>query len=182
MCGCFSTKGNSSNIFASWIFCFITKGGIQKIIQYFSSLKCFELVFTKGKMLIEVCARMLANGSKKNNDITDAIDDMIDYVNDKGDWTIIGWGKGVVNDATLLGVANDTKSIKEMTKVTAEDVTIHVVQFHPTDHSILDPNTTLGKDYDAMRFNLSSLLLKDLLFCRFAKMKSQVSRELVENE
>ena len=101
---------------------------------------------------------MLSSGSLSYEKITHAMDDMIDFVNDNGGWSIYVWGKkGLINDAILLGVASDTKSKEETVKVAAEEVTTHVVHFHPTDFSLLDVKSELGKELNEMKFDLSTL-------------------------
>ena len=157
MCGCFSTKANYSNVIPLWILSFLTSNGVNKVVKDFSSLQSFNL-FTKGKMSIDVRARMLSSGSRQYELITDAMDNIVDFVNDNGGWSVYGWGKkGLINDATLIGVASDTKSKEENAKVAAEEVTTHIVHFHPTDRSLLDPDTDHGRKLYDMKFDLNTL-------------------------
>ena len=148
MCGCFSTKALINCLIAQWIMSFNTSDGKRRVVKDLSSLKAFQM-FTKGKMSIHVRASMLSSGSKYYDAITDCMDDIADYVNENGGWTIIGWGKkGLITDATLLGVTTETKGREETRKVVADEVTTHVVQFYPTNRALLESNELIEKKFD----------------------------------
>ena len=148
MCGCFSTKALINCIIAVWIMSFNTSDGKRRVVKDLSSLKAFQM-FTKGKMSIHVRASMLSSGSRYYDAITDCMDEIVDYVNENGGWTIIGWGKkGLINDATLLGVTTETKGKEEARKVVADEVTTHVVQFYPTNRALLESDALIAMQFD----------------------------------
>lgn len=62
------------------------------MMQNFSSLKFMDLYLT-GIMSIDVRASQLHHGNENYETIVDAIDYIVEMINQDGGWTVYGWGK-----------------------------------------------------------------------------------------
>ena len=97
----------------------------------------------------------------------DTIEEIIDFINDKGGWTIIGWySRGVINDRTLTGVMNNTSNTSSNStnngnnsevQVDGSELNYHFVKIIPTDSTLLNRNSHLGAVYNTLKFDVSSI-------------------------
>ena len=80
------------------------------------------------------------------DDLYDSICDVIDFINTRGGWAIVGWSKrGEIND---VSPESTTSSATE--KVEAPSVSHHIIRIFHTNKNINIP--------DQMLFDVSSLL------------------------
>ena len=154
-CGCFSNKASRSNVTALHTIIFTTANGDRKMMHNFSSLKFMELYLT-GNMSIDIRASQLHHGNEYYENIVDAVEEIVEMINQDGGWTVYGWGKkGFINDQSLVGndFSNDNDS-----RVVAQEVTTHVVHIHPTNHEYLDSSTDRGTNLNDLKYNVMNLV------------------------
>ena len=154
-CGCFSHKASLNNIVAILTFIYVLSNGFQRIMHKFSSLQ-FMNMFTKGNLSIDVRASRLQGGNEMYENIIDAIEDIVDTINNDGGWTLYGWGKrGLINDSSLLEF--DSKEPEEK-KILSQEVSTHIVHIHPTNRKYMNGDTEEGKKLHGMKFDLSTVI------------------------
>ena len=69
-------------------------------------------------------------------DIRDKIDDLQDYVNDHGGWTVVGWYRlGMVEDKAMQESNNQFNGNQESPLVEASETRFHIIQIYPTRES-----------------------------------------------
>ena len=92
------------------------------------------------------------------------IEDIIQYVNDHGGWTVIGWySRGIINDRTLTGVINNSNSggasniNNAEVQVNGSGITYHFVKIVPTDTSLQNKETFDGNVYNDMKFDVGNI-------------------------
>eukprot|EP00957_Ditylum_brightwellii_P113493 8653655-Ditylum_brightwellii.AAC.1 len=86
-----------------------------------------------------------------------SIDNVVEYINTNGTWTVVGWYKhGVVNDKT--GTKHSPLS-KEDTKVDSGELSYHGVYLGPTNNFMPNKDSNLGKE----------LIRKNLMFPTLTK-------------
>ena len=101
-------------------------------------------------------ATRLQSGNEIYENILDAMEKIVDTINDDGGWTLYGWGKrGLINDTSLLEF--DSKKPEEK-KVLSQEVTTHIVHIHPTNRKYMKDNTTEAKNLHDMKFDLSTVI------------------------
>ena len=133
---------------------FPPSNGERKMMQNFGSLKFMDL-FLYGNMSIDVKAAQLHHGDKNYENITDAIQDIVEMVNQDGGWTIYGWGKkGFINDSSLVGNNSDDAN----TRVVAQEVTTRVIHIHQTNRQYLDVSTACGTNLENLKFKVLDLV------------------------
>ena len=70
--------------------CLSTETGETKMMNKFISLKVLE-TFTKGNLLVDICASRLQSGNDNYGNIVDDFDETVDLVNSEGGCTFYGW-------------------------------------------------------------------------------------------
>ena len=68
------------------------------------------------------------------------IDDVIDYINDNGGFTVSGWYK--------RGEINDISNEESQNQVESSDIGYHVVSIYPTNNLIISRNEFKSKKFD----------------------------------
>ena len=79
---------------------------------------------------MDIHASRSQSGNYAYDNIVDSLEEIVDLVNSKGEWTVYGWGKiGLINGISLLG-----NGIKEPgdNKVISQEISIYVVHLHPS--------------------------------------------------
>ena len=142
-CGCYNMRGNSSNL--SIVHCIEfedpTTQEIYKM-EEFSSIK-FSLLYLTQYFPITVQRECLDPLSDNHDDLYDSIDNVLNFYNKNGGFTIIGWyRRGEIVDS----VQYDTKSTD---KVTASDVNYHVTSIYPSGFIDEEPD-----EVQEMKFNV----------------------------
>ena len=133
---------------------FPTNTGNTKMMRKFCSSKVL-VTFTKGNLLVEICASSLQSGNDYQDDIVDDFEEIVDLVNSEGRWIVYGWGKrGLINDVSLLG--NDIKESGD-NRVLSKDISTHVLHLHPPKKYYLDLSTIHGRSVDNLKFDFSTL-------------------------
>ena len=95
----------------------------------------------------------------------DTLQDIIQFINDNGGWTVVGWySRGVINDRTLTGMIQSTTTSTTTSnqnnpeiQVDGADLTFHFCKILPTDSTYLDSNTFNGRRLEQMKFDVNSI-------------------------
>ena len=95
----------------------------------------------------------------------DTLQNIVEFINDNGGWTIVGWySRGVINDRALTGMIQSTTTSTTASnqnnpeiQVDGADLSFHFCKILPTDSTYLDSNTFNGKSLDQMKFDANSL-------------------------
>ena len=156
-CGCYSMLSRRSNIaFVHWIESSIQ--GIQLRMETFSS-ESFSSLYLNGRMpnSVRISALQMTDAFFE---ISSAVENVANYVNDNGGWTIIGWYKrGVINDKTLTNnEGQDTRNNNVQTnEVDNGELTFHIVHIRPTNHRFMEAESLLQNELFSRRFDTSTL-------------------------
>ena len=89
-----------------------------------------------------------------------AIDDVVEFVNNNGDWTVVGWYKrGSIKDRSLIesSTSNNSSNSNEDATVGSGHLNFHVVELTPTNQQLLDKNTLLGAELNELKFDVLRL-------------------------
>ena len=99
-------------------------------------------------------------------DLEDCISRCVEFINEHGGFTVVGWYKrGVINDCSILAVV-DNGNNGNVNRNTSSNVDMQVdngkLNFHPcsiqpTNSAFLDGSTYLGRTLREMKFDVSSL-------------------------
>ena len=88
-------------------------------------------------------------------DIEESIEAVVDFVNDNGGFTIVGWYKrGSIKDKSLIEAGN-TNTNEET--IASGQLNYHIVEVLPTNQELLDPNTGLGAEMHKLKYDVSGL-------------------------
>ena len=135
-CGCYYTGRNSSIIIKFTISANVRETVLE--ISDFTSYK-FQQIFMNGQIPIGAAVESFCVTSLVYNDLYDSICDVIDFINTRGGWTIVGWSiRGEIND---VSPESTTGSATE--KVEAPSVSHHIVHIFPTNENINIPDQML---------------------------------------
>jgi hypothetical protein len=160
-CGCYHmTQYRSNLVFQHSVF---FDGPNGKIVHSdFSSTK-FSLLYLSTH--IPGTTRVSAlRVSDAYWEIEEAVENVVDYVNDNGGWTIVGWYKrGLITDQSLLAatsntLSSNTSSTNENGQVGSGNVNFHVVQMLPFDHSLLDLASAQGRHLNSLKYDVLNLV------------------------
>lgn len=112
--------------------------------EHYTSQKFSQLYLTKPVPNNVRLAHM--QDSNEYFDIRECVQEMCDYVNLNGGWTVVGWySLGMVTDKALVNNNNETEA-----KVEAGETKHHIISVYPTRESFRTPN---HDDYKALNDN-----------------------------
>ena len=158
-CGCFDMSNYRSNLAFEHHIHFETPSG-KISYPHFSSTK-FTLLYMNGYIpgSVKVSALRMSSNSDVFFDLEDSIEGVIDYVNNNGGWTTIGWYKrGVITDKTLVTSGVTTNANNDSSEqVDAGQLTYHVIELLPTDREILDKHSEKGQELQKLKYDVSQL-------------------------
>jgi len=151
-CGCYSMFQYRSNLALEHSICIDTQIG-RISHQDFSSLK-FDLLYLKSHIPANIKVSALRT-SDEFWDIEDTIEKVLKFINGNGGFTVVGWYKrGEIKDRSLTDAPNvDSDNMN----IGAGKVNYHIVQLYPTNQTILDPKSTLGKGLDELKYDVSRI-------------------------
>ena len=141
-CGCYQTGRNSSIVLKFDMQASYNEKCLD--ITDFSSVK-FQEIFISGAIPVSCGVETFGVTTENYNELFDCVEEIIDFVNDNGGWTLLGWSKrGHIND--------DSAESSDREKIESAEVTHHVVRIYPT------KNHSLEGEYEKARYNLNFLL------------------------
>jgi hypothetical protein len=93
------------------------------------------------------------------------IENCINLINQNGGFTIISWYKrGSINDRGLTNGNNNSSNAnhnnnnnENSVQVDAGDLSTHIVNIIPTNQEFLDSTTVLGRRFDRMKFDPTTI-------------------------
>ena len=149
-CGCFAMNQNCSNLAFVHSIWFNASGG-QRITQTeFSSTK-FSLIYLKAR-IASIIQKSALQQSNAFWDIEECIEKVVNFVNDNGGWTIVGWYKrGSIKDKSLL------EALPMDETVGAEQLNHHIVEILPSLPELLNRDTPVGKSLHDLKYDVSRL-------------------------
>lgn len=159
-CGCFGqggrTKNNSSLVFQHLIE--VSKGDIKITMSDFSSLQ-FDRLFLKNSFRGRVTSESITS-KREYVGVQKSFKKGVGKLNKNSGVTAVGWYKrGTVNDLSLLegNLLNNGKpnSNDPNLKVDAGDLNRHIVHILPSDRDFLDKSTSLWKELDDLKYDVS---------------------------
>ena len=124
-----------------------------KLIQNdFSSLK-FSHLYLSNDIPSNVKVSSL-QVSEEFWELEDCIESVVNFINENGGWTVVGWYKrGEVKDQSLNESTGNNNS--DDNTIGAGTVKYHVVQLCPTNRDILDKRHLLGQQLEAKKYDVS---------------------------
>ena len=169
-CGCVGMNPNVSNlsfIHSIWFNAVADMNmadyeTVQRRLKHlnFSSTK-FSLCYLSNRIPPTVRKSSLSQSSDHFWELETAIENVVNFVNENGGWTVIGWYKrGSIKDRSLIestGSNNITNNSNEGTTVGSGNLNFHVVELLPTNQELLDKTTYLGADLDELKFDVSTI-------------------------
>ena len=157
-CGCYHMTQYRTNIAFEHSIYFDTQRG-RIVHNNFSSTK-FSLLYLNDNIpgAVRISALRMSNAYWE---IEDAIENVVDYVNDNGGWTVVGWYKrGVINDRSLLE-ANSTQhpsnNQDSTNEVDAGQLSYHVVQLLPTNQDMHQRGNESFRELNDLRYDVSKI-------------------------
>ena len=166
-CGCVGMSPNVSNlalVHSIWIssvaeMALTAHERIQRRISHtdFSSTK-FSLCYLTNRIPPTVSKSSLSQANSLYWDLEECIEDVVNFVNDNGGWTVVGWYKrGAIKDRSLIESSgnNNGANGNEDATVGSGKLSFHVVDLTPTDQARLDSRTVLGTNLAARKFDVS---------------------------
>ena len=167
-CGCVGMSPNVSNlalVHSIWIssvaeMALTAHERIQRRISHtdFSSTK-FSLSYLTNRIPPTVSKSSLSQANRLYWDLEECIEDVVDFVNDNGGWTVVGWYKrGSIKDRSLIessGGNNTTNGNEDHATVGSGKLSFHIVELTPKHQAIMDRNTELGADLAVRKFDVS---------------------------
>ncbi len=170
-CGCVGMNPNVSNLGLVHSIWFDTVPQMNMAVNVqvqrrlsqkdFSSTK-FSLCYLTSRIPATVKKNILSQASDVYWDLESSIEDVVDFVNENGGWTAVGWYKrGSIKDRSLIessGNSNANNGNEDGgKKVGSGNLNFHVVELLPTNQQLLDTNTLLGQDLHDLKFDVSRL-------------------------
>ena len=159
-CGCYHMIQQRSNLAINHsISVYESPENIIKM-ENFSSTAFSKLYLSSN---IPVSTRKSAfNHTDLYFDMLMSIDQVVDYINDHGGFTVVGWYKrGVINDKTLVngnatnGSSNNNNG--EDTKVDKGEINYHVISLRPTNSCLLNRTTNFGQELRNLQYDVSRI-------------------------
>ena len=173
-CGCVGMSPNVSNlalVHSIWISSvadmnMAANERIQRRISHtnFSSTK-FSLCYLTNRIPPTVRKSSLSQANRLYWELEECIEEVVDFVNDNGGWTVVGWYKrGAIKDRSLIessSSSNNTTNGSEDATVGSGKLSFHIVELTPTNQALLDRNTNLGTGLAERKFDVSRLTNHD---------------------
>ena len=99
-------------------------------------------------------------------EIEDCVENVIEFINDNGGFTVIGWYKrGNISDRTILHQKNNTDGIKQNTndllnseQIDNSTITYHPCVIKPTNPDFLNEKSQLFLELKSMKYDTNSLM------------------------
>ena len=150
-CGCYSMFQYRSNLSLQHSIRIDTQQ-VKLIQNDFSSLK-FSHLYLSNDIPSNVKVSSL-RVSEEFWELEDCIESVVDFINENGGWTVVGWYKrGEVKDQSLNESTGNNNS--DDNTIGAGTVKYHVVQLCPTNRDILDKRHLLGQQLEAKKYDVS---------------------------
>jgi len=94
--------------------------------------------------------------------LLDCIEEVVDFINEHGGFTVVGWyRRGVINDRTLVANnatnGNFNSNNNEDVQVDNGEINYHVISLRPTNRAILNPVSLLGAALKGIKFDVSTI-------------------------
>ena len=166
-CGCVGMNPNVSNlalVHSIWIssvaeMAITAHERIQRRISHtdFSSTK-FSLCYLTNSIPPTLSKSSLSQANSLYWDLEECIEDVVNFVNDNGGWTVVGWYKsGAIKDRSLIksSSSNNAANGNEDATVGSGNLSFHVVDLTPTDQALLDSSTFFGSNLAVRNFDVS---------------------------
>ena len=123
----------------------------------FSSTK-FSRCYLSGRIPATVRKTTLNPTSDVFWALEDCITNVINFVNENDGWTVVGWYKrGSMKDRSLIEASNNNNSNEEDTTVASGKLNMHIIELLPTNHQMMNSTTELGRNLDALKFDVGNL-------------------------
>ena len=162
-CGCVGMNPNISNLaFVHSIWIEDQTNVMQNITRKvthseFSSTK-FSRCYLSGRIPATVRKTTLNPTSDVFWALEDCITNVINFVNENDGWTVVGWYKrGSMKDCSLIEASNNNNSNEEDTTVASGKLNMHIIELLPTNHLMMNSTTELGRNLDALKFDVGNL-------------------------
>ena len=158
-CGCYSMLTRRSNMIIDHSLK-IEKLGWECYIENFSSTR-FSRLYQNAPFPSAIRADSLQLTDDYWN-LSNCISNVIDFINENGGFTIIGWYKrGVINDQSIItgnvaqGISNNNTSPDN--QIDNGEMNFHPCFIQPTNRQLLDCNSLLGRMLRDKKFDVSVL-------------------------
>ena len=162
-CGCVGMNPNITNlalVHSIWIEdqTNVIEGIRRKVTHSeFSSTK-FSRSYLTGRIPPTVRKNTLNQTSDLFWQLEECITNVVEYVNENGGWTVVGWYKrGSMKDRSLIEVANNNNANEEDTTVASGKLNMHIIELLPTNNLLMNPTTDLGRNLNALKFDVGNL-------------------------
>ena len=140
-CGCYSMNSRVGSIVLVHSVEFSASGNNKAfVMEDFSSLS-FSSIYLKYAISPSVKSNQL-DYTDMYYRLTDTIDKVVEYINSKGGFTVVGWYK--------RGEINDQSNDDSQNEVESSEIGIHVVSICPTDKTVMDDSI-----YKELRFDIT---------------------------
>ena len=137
-CGCYSMQSRIGNIVIVHNISVIKDGIPDLCVEDFSSLN-FSSLYLKDALPVSVKFNSL-DYTPQYLRLHGCIDDVVQYVNENGGFTVVGWYKrGEINDISREDNENQVES---------SDIQIHLIAMYPVDRNILTHDDMKAKQFD----------------------------------
>jgi hypothetical protein len=160
-CGCYSMHQRRSNIAFQHDIDITSYKHTTISMKNFSSLQ-FSKLYLSGNVSPNVLLEQI-QFTAEMFEMMACIDRVLAYIHNNGGFTIIGWYKrGIINDRSLVSNNsnsnsnnNNNRNENENMKVDSGEIHFHITQILPTDRSMLDPESTMGRQLNSLKFDIS---------------------------
>lgn len=159
-CGCYHMTHRRSNIALDHSISILASSSTIKMENYSSTQ--FSKLYLTSNLPPSIKIRDLRM-TEEYFSLLDCIGNVIEFINNNGGFTVVGWYKrGIINDRALVGNngnnnnSNMNNSNNEEVQVDNGEVNYHIIQMQPTDHELLNPHTALGSELQELKFDVSN--------------------------
>ena len=95
-------------------------------------------------------------------DLLDCIEEVVNFINEHGGFTVVGWyRRGVINDRTLVANnatnGNFNNNNSEDVQVDNGEINYHVISLRPTNQALLNPVSLIGAALKGLKFDVSTI-------------------------
>ena len=115
------------------------------------------------------CKLYLLRLTEDSMNMVTALENCIQFINDNGGFTVVGWYKrGVINDKSLIGsrkfnnanggnTAVNYNTNEEDMQVDSGEIIYDIVSINLINHEFLDPTSQLGRDLGRLKFDVKHI-------------------------
>jgi hypothetical protein len=169
-CGCYGMSTNSTSLVIQHAITVETVLNGTLNMNDFSSLK-FSSLYLNGD-IPGSCKLYMLQLTRASMDMVSSLESCIDLINRNDGFTIVGWyKKGVINDKSLIAARNINNGGTATTtgangnfnnssgdvQVESGDISYHIVSIAPTKREFLNPNSTLGRELNDLKYDVSRI-------------------------